>query len=205
MREFVKTTLIGGAVFLIPLVLVLFLLGYAISLARDALQPLLPMFEFVQFGPFGGVGMLTLMAVLLLLLLSFAAGVFARTRSGLRVTGYVENSALGRLPQYRMVRTMMGTLSSSEPSADTRAALLAVEAGWQLCYVVETLENGWLVVFVPEAPNPMTGSVMYYPPDRVRQLRMSVVQAAGILQSLGIGSAALLSGPDAEMLRSPAS
>lgn len=205
MREFVKTTLIGGAVFLIPLVLVLFLLGYAISLARDALQPLLPMFEFVQFGPFGGVGMLTLMAALLLLILSFAAGVFARTRSGLRVTDYVENSALGRLPQYRMVRTMMGTLSSSEPSADTRAALLAIEAGWQLCYVVETLENGWLVVFVPESPNPMTGSVMYYPPDRVRQLKMSVVQAAGILQSLGMGSAALLSGPDAEMLRPPAS
>ena len=37
MREFIKTTLIGGAVFLIPLVLVLFVLGYAISLARDAL------------------------------------------------------------------------------------------------------------------------------------------------------------------------
>lgn len=205
MREFVKTTLIGGAVFLIPLVLVLFLLGYAISLARDALQPLLPLFEHVQFGPFGGVGMLTLMAVLLLLILSFAAGVFARTRSGLRVTGYVENSALGRLPQYRMVRTMMGTLSSSQPSAETRAALLAVEAGWQLCYVVETLENGWLVVFVPEAPNPMTGSVMYYPPDRVVQLKMSVVQAAGILQSLGIGSAALLSGADAAVLASRAS
>ena len=203
MREFIKTTLIGGAVFLIPLVLVLFVLGYAISLARDALHPLLPLLELVQIGPFGGVGLLTVLAVVVVLLVSFAAGVFARTRSGMRLTGYVENSALGRLPQYRMIRTMMGTLSPGEPSDDTRAALLAVEAGWQLCYVVETLENGWLAVFVPAAPSPMTGSVMYYPPDRVRQLKISVVQAAGILRSLGAGSAALLSGADAAALSSP--
>ncbi len=203
MREFVKTTLIGGAVFLIPLVLVLFVLGYAISLVRDALQPLLPLLDSGRLGPFGGVGMLTILAVFLVLLLSFVAGVFARTRSGMRLTGYVENSALGRLPQYRMIRTVMGTFTSSEPSADTRAALIAVEFGWQLCYVVETLENGWHAVFVPEAPNPMTGSVMYYPPDRVRQLKMSVVQAANILQGLGVGSSLVLCGADAATLSSP--
>lgn len=196
MREFIKTTLIGGAVFLIPIVLVLFLLGYAITLARDVLQPLLSFLDIREFGPLGGIGTLTLLAAALVLFLSFLAGVFARTRSGVRLTGLFDNSILGRMPQYRMMKTMAGSIARDEASRDLRVALLAVEAGWQLCYVVETLENGWLTVFVPEAPNPMAGSIMYYPPDRVRLLRMTVVQAAGILQGLGIGSSRVITGAE---------
>jgi uncharacterized membrane protein len=192
MREFIKTTLVGGVVFLIPLVIALFLLGYAVNLAQDIIQPILPMLEVRLPGPIAGVGVITILAIAFLLLVSFLAGVFARTRSGVRLMDKVDNSLLGRLPQYRIMKSMAGTLSSSQGAGDMRVGLVRIEEGWQLCCVVETLENGWLTVLLPQAPNPMAGTIAYYPPERVKLLPMSIVQAASLIQALGIGSAALV-------------
>ncbi len=40
-----------------------------------------------------------------------------------------------------------------------------IEGGWQMGYLLETLENGWLSVFLPQAPTPMSGNVMQDPPS----------------------------------------
>jgi uncharacterized membrane protein len=196
MRVFFRTTLVGGAVFLIPLVIALLLLGYAVNLAREIIQPILQMLEIHLPGPIGGVGMITIVAIVFLLLVSFLAGIFARTRSGVRLMDRVDNSLLGRLPQYRIIKSMAGTLSRSQSAGDVRAGLVRMEEGWQLCCVLETLENGWLTVLLPQAPNPMAGTIAYYPPEHVRLLGMSIVQAASLIQALGIGSAAQMRGSD---------
>ena len=44
-------------------------------------------------------------------------------------------------------------------------------------YLLEPLENGWLSVFLPQAPTPMSGNVMYFPADRVKPLNITMVEA----------------------------
>jgi len=41
MKEFWKTTIVGGLLFLLPVVLVLFFLAYAVGLVTSVLQPFL--------------------------------------------------------------------------------------------------------------------------------------------------------------------
>ena len=60
----------------------------------------------------------------------------------------------------------------------------------------ELLDNGWAAVLVPQAPTPMSGSVMYLPADRVRPLNISMVQAGAIVKHIGIGSGEALRGTD---------
>ena len=68
--------------------------------------------------------------------------------------------------------------------------------GWQIAYLLEPLENDWVTVFLPQAPTPVSGNVMYLPADRVRPLDITMVQAMAIVKHIGVGSAEALRGAD---------
>ena len=74
--------------------------------------------------------------------------------------------------------------------------MVNIEDAWQIGYLLEQLENDWVAVFLPQAPSPMSGNVMYLPADRVRPLGINMVQAVAIVKSLGVGSAKALRGTD---------
>ena len=105
-----------------------------------------------------------------------------------------ENSILGGLPQYQLVKSMAEGLAQVENVDSVKPALVSIEGGWQIAYLLETLGNGWVAVFVPQAPTPMSGNVMYLPTDRVRPLAITLAQAMTVIKRMGIGSADALLG-----------
>ena len=107
-----------------------------------------------------------------------------------------ENSLLGGLPQYRLVKSMAEGLAQVESTEGVNPALVSVEGGWHIGYLLEPLEDGWVTVFLPQAPTPMSGNVMYLPADRVRPLDITMIQAMAIVKRMGVGSAKALHGTD---------
>ena len=191
--EFLKATMAGGLLFLLPVVLITIGLGYAMRLGVKVAKPisdLLPVDAVV------GVGGVTVIAVLLLVVVSLVAGLVARTNAGKRIMRWSENSLLGGLPQYRLVKSMAEGLAKVESTEGANPALVNIEGGWQIGYLLEPLENGWVTVFLPQAPTPMSGNVMYLPADRVRPLGITMIQAMGIVKRMGVGSAKALRGAD---------
>ena len=81
---------------------------------------------------------------------------------------WFENSLLGGLPQYQLVKSMAEGLAHVESAESVDPALVSIEGGWQIGYLPEPLEDGWVTVFLPQAPTPMPGNVMYLPAERVR-------------------------------------
>jgi uncharacterized membrane protein len=202
MKSFFRATVVGGVLFLLPAALVLLILGYAIGMAVKVAQPLSDGLGLDELGKVGGVGAATVLGILVLVAVSFAAGVFARTRRGRRISRRFEESLLGGLPQYQMLKSMVEGLAQFENSGDIMPALVSIEEGWQIGYRLETLHDGWVAVFLPQAPTPMSGNVMYFPAERVRPLDMTMIQAMTIVKRIGIGSADALRTAD---LRQPAS
>jgi uncharacterized membrane protein len=147
----------------------------------------------------GGVGVVTIFAVLVLIFVSFIA--VARTPVGGRMSRWFDNSLLGSLPQYQLVKSMAEGLAQVESTSGVKPALVSIEGGWQIGYLLEPLENGWVAVFLPQAPAPMSGNVMYFPADRVRPLGITMVQAMALMKRIGVGSGEALRGAD---LRPPA-
>ena len=196
MKDFLKTTIVGGVLFLLPLGLVLFILGYALRLATSVAQPISEALRLDQIGDFAGIGITTVIGVLLLVLVSFAAGLVARTSIGGRISGWFEGSLLSALPQYQMLKSMTEGLAQIEADTGIKPALISIEDGWQIGYILEVLENGWLAVFLPQAPTPMSGNVMYLEADRVRPLGITMVQAMAIVKRIGVGSGQALHGVD---------
>ena len=89
MKDFLKTTIVGGVLFLLPLGLVLFILSYALRLATRVAQPISEALHLDQLGDVAGIGITTVVGVLLLVLVSFAAGLIGRTSIGGRISAYI--------------------------------------------------------------------------------------------------------------------
>jgi uncharacterized membrane protein len=100
-----------------------------------------------------------------------------------------------------MVKSMAAGFAQIESAEGLRPALLNIEDGWQIGYLLEELENGWTCVFLPDSPTPMSGATLLLPAERVRPLDISMTEAMQLVKRMGIGSAEALKGVD---LRLPA-
>jgi uncharacterized membrane protein len=195
LKEVFRTTIIGGASFLLPAALIIFILSYALRLVRRVAEPISHSLHLDHLAG-AGVGTVTVLSVLVLVLISFVAGIVARTAVGRRITRWSENSFLGRFPHYQVVKSMAEGLAHIESATGLKPALINIEDAWQIGYLLEPLENNWVVVFLPQAPAPMSGNVMYMPAHRVRPLDISMIQAMSIVKAIGAGSSAALRGVD---------
>jgi uncharacterized membrane protein len=191
--RFLKVTILGGLIFLVPAVLIIAVLQRAMQLAKRLATPIAALFPE---GSVAGIAIATILAALILLLIAFAAGLLARTSIGRRLTHWFEASVLGAIPQYRMVKSMAEGLAQVETGAGMQPVLLRTDEGWQLGYRIEEMAGGWVAVFLPAAPTPMSGNVMYVTADRVLPLAISMAEAMRIVKRIGIGSGAAFSGVD---------
>src|SRR5689334_23290071 len=101
--KLLKATVVGGLLFLLPLIIVALLLGQAVRLAGIVTQPissLLPLDQVI--GPGGE----RLVAIAGLVVITIAAGFIARTHLGRSMRRSFEHSFLGALPQYQMIKSM---------------------------------------------------------------------------------------------------
>ena len=191
LKTFIKATLVGGVMFLVPVVLVLLVLGKALQFANKIAEP---MAKLLPASHVGGMALTTVLAVAILMLVALLAGLAARTGPGRRLTHWFEESLLGGMPQYRMVKSLAEGLTQIESGEGLQPVLMRGDEGWMLGYQVEVLPDDWRVIFLPASPTPMSGNVIYTEGWRVQKLSISMQQAMVLVKRLGIGSAASLGG-----------
>ena len=75
--KFLKTTIIGGLLFLVPVVAVVMIVGKALSVMQAVAEPVA---EVLPIDSLGGVAIVNVIAAVVVLLLSFLAGLLARTK-----------------------------------------------------------------------------------------------------------------------------
>jgi uncharacterized membrane protein len=200
LKEFLKATIVGGLMFLVPVVLLLLVLSNALRLVGKVARPIAAHLELTDLF---GAGAVTVVGAVVLVFISFLAGIIARTGPGRRITRWFEESFLGGLPQYQMVKSLAEGLAKVQVGEGMRPVLVSIEEGWQIGYLLEHLEHDWVAVFVPQAPTPMSGNVMYMSGDRIRALDMTMMQAMSIVKRLGFGSSEALRGINLQPAAAP--
>jgi uncharacterized membrane protein len=193
--QFVKDTLVGGVLFLLPVALVLWFAEKALPLARQLMHPverLIPGHLVAQFA----LG--SLLAVLAILLGAFVGGLLARTAPGQRFIAWVEDSILGSLPHYRMAKSVLEGQGGGDGTPDVQPVLVPVGDGWRIGLKFESIEGGWASVFLPNSPKVRTGYMTLVPEGSLRPLDLPLAQATLLLTRLGGGAAQILRGVDLE-------
>ena len=74
---------------------------------------------------------------------------------------------------------------SDEESQSFTPVLARFDDNAMIAFEVERTPSGDVVVYLPGAPNPWSGSVAYMSPDRVEPLELSMPQAIQNIRHLG--------------------
>jgi uncharacterized membrane protein len=190
--QFLKTTIVGGVFFLLPLAVVIWILGRVLKTVAKVMAPIADALPFQKV--IIGLAVANILGAIAIVLLCFLAGLVARTGWGQRIGEAAEQAILKKIPGYSILRSMTNpeTLGAG---VRIETALARVEDAWVLAFVVEKEPvDGLLTVFVPSSPTPAAGTIYYLEPDRVRRIDLPVKTAVKLVMQLGVGSAALLRG-----------
>jgi uncharacterized membrane protein len=190
MIDFIKTTLIGGLLVILPVVVTAVLFKHG----ADALRPLVaPIILRLPSGiPFPGLVALAL-ELLVVVLCCFAVGFGFRTTLGRRVTGIIETRVLGRFPGYMLLRSLTRGAMGEEETVHLKVASTEMEGGLVPSLIIEEHADHY-TVFVPPSPTPTSGAIYMFPREMVHIVDVPFSQAVGCITKLGVGSSKLLQG-----------
>jgi uncharacterized membrane protein len=187
----VATTLIGGVVFLLPLVVVLAVLGHALALVAQAAAPLVSRFEHMEVA---GVTLAGVLTIVILLLLCFGAGVLARRAFGRALSERFEDRLQALYPRYTVIKGIAHGFAGVNSDDGLKSVLITFDDQQLLALEVERTSDGRVVIFVPGSPDPWSGNVIFVAPERVQPLPVSVADLNRALKGIGHNCAALLEG-----------
>lgn len=180
MIEFIKTTMLGGALIIVPAAAVVFILGKVARGLRNALEPLaakLP--EQIQF-PYM-VEIVTVIAV------CFIAGLLIRTRPGRWFGRLIERYLFDKVPGYALAKAMTGK-SVSGTTEQASPALVDMEDGLVPALIIERHSDGFMTVFVPSPPVPTVGQAYIFASSKVHPVDVSLPKFVGCITKWGLGS-----------------
>ncbi len=187
---FLKTTALGGVIFLLPLVFLGILVGKVVQvvlLIAEVLGGVIPVKTV------GGVSALIAAAVAILLLACFFAGVVARRALGKRFSQFVERNVTFFFPRYAIFKDQMaGSLHNEEDKPELRPVVVHLDDISRLAFEVERGGGEFVTVYLPGAPDPWSGSIVHVAPARVEPLDIEFSQMIAMFEKLGRDAATIL-------------
>ena len=190
MFKFIRTTVIGGLLFILPLILIIVLIEKAIHLLQGPVQKLLPMFSGFDVA---GVTLISLATLLGLILLCFLAGLVARTAIASRALASVEDKVLGNLPGYQLFKDISTRVAGMDNDGNTQVGMIAEGDGWRLCLVLEAAGD-WVTIYMPDGgpAGGTAGEVRLVPASQVVVTDVSWLPLVASLRRGGRGALDML-------------
>jgi uncharacterized membrane protein len=183
--DFVKATVLGGIVFLLPIAATVVIVVKAGKMAVDTATPLA---EKLPFPKGEAVLAVYIIATIALVLLSFAAGAFARSvRIESDAVSFLEDRILNKFPPYAAIRKHADQLARIDTGEDLKPALVRVHNGWQIGFLVDAFSDGYVAVFLPGAPDPSSGVVQIIGSDNITPINISHQDTLACLERSGRG------------------
>jgi uncharacterized membrane protein len=189
--RFVRTTAIGGLLFLLPLIVVGALIGQVVPIVMTVAEALS---EIIPVKTPGGIAVLIVLPIAVLLLLCFGAGMLATWSLGKRLSGFFEKNIVLLFPRYAILKDQMAdTIGGDHAKPSMKPVLVKFDESSRIGFETERSEaTGLVAVYLPGSPDPWAGKVVLLDVDRVELLNAEFGVAAATCEQLGRGSAKLL-------------
>ena len=184
--QFIKTTILGGVIFLIPFVVVIAVLGKAHQIMMLVAEP---MSDWIPIEEVGGIALANVLALVAIVMSCVLFGLMAKSVPAKKIYRTLD-ATLASVPGYAFVKGFADSINRSEEHAKSFIPVIArFDDSAQISFEIERTPEGTVVVYLPGAPNPWPGTVVHLEQSRVEKLDMSVADAVKSIQSLGRGSA----------------
>jgi uncharacterized membrane protein len=185
MLKLIRTTIIGGIIFLVPIAIFVAVIGKGLEITGAIAKPLARILPVDMIGGFAAAQVL---AIALLLLICFLAGLLARLALARRVVSALEANMLSRLPAYTLLKTKTQTMVSPDDIEGMSVVVVRFDDSWQFGFEIERMEGGKVALFLPGSPDPWSGSVCLAEEERVTPLDLPVAVVTNMVRRLGRGA-----------------
>src|SRR6185312_14438380 len=173
--EAIRTTIVGGILFLIPIFIIVWIL---VKIFDTASSIALPVSRWSGVHSVPGVGAVTVFAIVLMILAGISFG-----QSVLR---WLEGGFLATMPQFSFLE---GVVKSFDTSANqVPIVLVPTDAGWTLGMMLETQVGDWNAVFLPSSPQWTSGSISYVHSDNIIPVDLTLADLMMLMRKRGVGS-----------------
>jgi uncharacterized membrane protein len=183
--QFLKTTLLGGVLIILPAWIATLLLLKALAQLGKLVDPVSNQLPQQVNHP-------RILAFLLLILVCFLIGLALRTLIGRHIARSVENKVLRKLPGYSTLSSVARQMGESQENRGFKPALVDMEDGLAPCFIVEVHPDTRVTVFVPSSPTPAAGIILIIDASRVHPIDVSVAKMFACVSKWGAGSGELL-------------
>jgi len=193
--HFILTTVIGGVLFLVPVVFLGMILTKAAGFMMVIAQP---MADWIPVDSIGGVALANLIAVAAVIILCFLAGLLARHALAGKLVKSLESKVLMKVPGYSMVKGMASGFDASSTDG-LKPVALQLGTAERLGLEMQKLPDGRSVIFIPSVPSPWSGITQVLPADQITYLDVPVTRIIEITENYGHGAGEILPAKDRTM------
>jgi uncharacterized membrane protein len=183
--EFIRTTLIGGVLILLPIYLLVLLMLKMISAAMQLLAPI--MAGIPATAEYRGLA-----AVAVIVVACFVAGGMVRTGPGRRAIETLQRQILEKIPGYKLLRNLVSRFEGDQDLESFQPALVEIEEALVPAVIIEHLPDGQFVVLVPSVPTPFAGALYVLVPARVHRVDVPLRHLLQVYTRWGEGTGALV-------------
>ena len=186
--KFIMTTVIGGLVFLVPLMFLVFILGKAIGFMMIIAKPLA---DWLPVDTVGGVALANLIAILAVIVVSFVAGLIARHTMAGGFVKTLESKVLMNIPGYTMIKGIKSGFDATETDG-MKPIALKLGSAERIALEIEKLPDGRSMVYIPSSPSPWSGITQILPADQITYVDVPVTKVLELTEKFGHGVDAIL-------------
>jgi uncharacterized membrane protein len=111
--QFLTTTVIGGIIFLVPIIVCIVILGKAFEIMRKLAVPLA---RALPIDSVAGLVIANMIAIVAIVIICFVAGLLAKTALASRLVTWLESNLLSRIPVYTFIKGMTDSVAGLEDS-----------------------------------------------------------------------------------------
>ena len=187
--DFVKAMLIGGILFFIPLIILIVILQKAFQVAAVLVIPIIKLLNVTHIF---GIGTEIIISIVMILFILYLGGLISKTSRAKKAVKKIEDALLSKVPGYEMIKNMGESFIGFEGNTSISTVMVRIEDAWQYGFLIEEIEGEQYAVYVPGAPNPMSGSVYILEKTRIKKTNIPLKAAMKSLRGLGAGSNELL-------------
>lgn len=196
LKNFLRTTLIGGLAAILPLGLIIIIFRWIILLIERYLEPLVNLFETDSRISTIIVYVISVVAIVTAF---FFFGLFIKTRFGNLLLNHFEETYFMKIPGYKTAREIVQQFFGGNRSFFSEVVLVDIFGTGVLMtgFITDYQEqNNYITVFVPTGPNPTSGNIYHIPKERLKRSNIAVDSAVKTIISCGAGSSAVFDASD---------
>ncbi len=170
-KLFIRKSLFGGIVVLLPVILLSLILKWAFYFVTDLIQPLTD-YVINQFS----LPELTadIVVIVLIVVICFSVGTIVSTGIGKWVHGHLDKYLIKLAPGYKLIKEIVSQFfgdSDSSPFSSGEVAIVKLFGAncptTVTAIVTSKHADGTITIFMPTGPNPTSGNIYHLPAELV--------------------------------------